>query len=123
MSYNRTNAYQYANYYSNKYCHDGYYGRSAYPYYGQATPGAPIDDSVANADCAHFVSCCIGNHGGTYPGGGLNLSYTWNFAYGLFSSTDLAEDLLNKGYAVSVSPVDDLEQGGVIIYNYGGGCL
>ncbi|MGB9809315.1 MAG: SH3 domain-containing protein, partial [Caldanaerobacter sp.] len=127
VSYNRTNAYNYAYYYTDKYCHDGTYRKDTYPYYGTATCSTTIDDTLANADCAHFVSCCIGNHNGYclysnsyYPGGGLNLNSDSpsSGSYGECESLDLAEDLLNNNYAVSVSPIEELEQSDVIIYNY-----
>ncbi|MBP9019212.1 MAG: hypothetical protein KBG04_05270 [Bacteroidales bacterium] len=127
VSYNRNNACSYANYYSNKFCHDGTYRILAEPYYGYATCSTLIDDSIATGDCAHFVSCCIGNHSGYcsynnsfYPGGGLSLgSDASGGSYGECNSLNLAKDLLNNGYAVSVSPVDELEAGDVIIYNTG----
>ena len=129
VSYSRANAYNYADYYSNKYCHDGTYRKETSPYYGYATCSTLIDDSLANSDCAHFVSCAIGSHNGYcsysnsyYPGGGLSLSSDSpsSGSYGECNSVDLAQDLLNNGFAVSVSPVEELEQSDVIIYNYGG---
>jgi len=129
VSYNRTNASNYANYYCDKYCHDGYYYLTSGALNTNSTTCSKQIDSdyEPGADCAHFVSCCIGDHQGScsnadnkHPGGGLKLGkdHPENNAYGRSSCLNLATDLLNKGYAVSVSPVDELEKGDVIIYNY-----
>jgi|GEM_PF-4120605 len=72
ISYNRTAASQYANYYSNKYCHEGTKDVAPPSNYDEATAGILIDAATADADCAHFFSSGVGDQGGTYPGGDLN---------------------------------------------------
>ena len=134
VSYNRTNASNYANHYCDKYCHDGYYYHPRLQdkkYLIGCSNFISIESKdQPGADCAHFVSCCIGNHSGecsnpkpveNYPGGGLKLDkyHSENNAYGRSTCLNLANDLFNKGYAVNVSTVEELESGDVIIYHYG----
>jgi len=63
-------SYNYAQKYAYKVCSDGYFFEVGYPpsYLGAETP-VP---SECGLDCAHFVSCCIGDetHG---QGGGLDV--------------------------------------------------
>lgn len=116
-SYSRVGAVSYASLYWNKVCHDGYIGvqsptnqRVAQPII-EAQAGKPIDTEglippeLKGADCAHFVSCCIGK-----PGGGLSLG-AWNSppAYGIFGTTELVRFLLGSGRAQILTDRDGEE--------------
>lgn len=70
------------------------------------------DLNSIGGDCAHFISCCIGNPPQRYPdntnlSGGLSLYNQLNFAYGIVMSRDL------KTYLVETSEQDRILKLGV----------
>ena len=111
-AYNRVAACKYAQKYWDKVCSDGYFFEKTYPatYLGAAT-SVP---SAFGHDCAHFVSCCIGNEPDE-PGGGLELPSRTQ-AYGEPGAAKLVTWLLQHG-AVSKGAVLDLQPGDVIAYD------
>ena len=72
--------------------------------------------SYSRADCAHFVSCCIGNSGG----GGLPVPGVYPGVYGKVGVEDLATWVLGNG-GVEKYSVNDLEMGDVIWFKWNGG--
>src|SRR5262245_39334660 len=73
-TYNRDQARRYARWYANAVCHDGAVacvrsGRTVFERYDPLTNlrGVIIDGAD---DCTHFISCCIGHHGGSHLGKG-----------------------------------------------------
>ena len=72
-SYDRQAAYDYAQKYWNKVCSDGCFWDQSYPPTCGLTPGAPLGSrEEGGVDCAHFISCCIGNEPNE-KGGGLDV--------------------------------------------------
>ena len=119
ISYDREAAYNYTQTYWNKACSDGWFWNIA----GTAIylgPGTPLSqDYLFNGlDCAHFVSCAIGNEP-HHQGGGLNVP-SGTGPYGNASTTLLTNWLLNEGIGELVSSVDALERGDVINYDWEG---
>src|SRR5690349_19504889 len=84
MAYDRTKALSYARKYWTKACSDGYIGIGAAPNYRQVPSGTTFVRTMDNEqarlpdgtliggldDCAHFLSCCLGQEPHE-PGGGL----------------------------------------------------
>lgn len=126
--FDRSRTISYANNYAAYVCSDGYFWTNTdYPdfgFYGTGvfTPvptGAGIDGGIGD-DCAHFVSCCIGNEPHV-RGGGMNIPSRTSPTYGEPSATDIVVDrLLDPGYAVEVSSLSQLEPGDVIGWNWEG---
>jgi hypothetical protein len=126
--FDRSMTISYANNYAAYVCSDGYFWTNTdYPdfgFYGTGvfTPvpsGAGTDGGVGD-DCAHFVSCCIGNEPHV-RGGGMNIPSRTEPTYGEPSATDIVVDrLLDPGYAVEVSSLSQLEPGDVIGWNWEG---
>ena len=114
FTYQRSAAVTYGMYYYNKYLlSDGY------NFYNCGT-----------GDCAHFVSCAIGNEQ-NLRGGGLSLGYRWHgscntYYYGVVGARLPAEDrgydlipyLINHHLAKIVSSVDQLFPGDIIQYRW-----
>ena len=131
VNYDRNGAYNYANYYWDEVCSDGYYiaQSSAGDTYAVSFPlGTSYldvqdyfdhhDPKLYGADCAHFVSCCIGDDGG----GGLPVPHNYHTdVYGYVSATGLANWILDNDYGVEKDSINDLEMGDVILFNWDGG--
>jgi Ig-like domain from next to BRCA1 gene len=126
--FDRSLAISYANNYATNVCSDGYFWTNTdYPdfgFYGTGVftpvPTGPGIDGGLGDDCAHFVSCCIGNEPHV-RGGGINVPSRTSPTYGEPSATDIVVDrLLGPGYAVEVSSLSQLEPGDVIGWNWEG---
>ncbi|NIA04247.1 MAG: hypothetical protein GWP09_02750, partial [Nitrospiraceae bacterium] len=114
FTYQRSAAVNYGMYYYNK-----YYLSDGYNFY-----------DCGAGDCAHFVSCAIGNEQ-NWRGGGLSLGYRWHdycktYYYGVPGSRlpeddrgwDLVPYLINHHLAKIVSSVDQLSPGDIIQYKW-----
>jgi hypothetical protein len=85
MHYDRDAAVNYAGWFWNNVCHDGYVAtKTTKTGYAHFKPGTPLSDANAfpEEDCAHFISCCIGQTNHDWEGqdriyhirgGGINL--------------------------------------------------
>jgi len=112
-SYDRQAAMDYALNYWDKVCSDGYYfAENTEPI--QLAAGAPLPTESEGYDCAHFVSCCIGNEP-NQPSGGLNVP-SRTFVYGEPGAQRLTNWLLEQG-AVYARSVSDLVPGDVVAYD------
>ena len=116
--YDRSKAISYANNYAGYVCSDGYFwtNSSAFGTFVPHTnaPANPIGD-----DCAHFVSCCIGNEP-HQRGGGMNIP-TRDVTYGEPAASRIVNNcLLDPGYAVEVFSLSNLSPGDVIGWNWEG---
>jgi hypothetical protein len=87
VSYDRNAAVSFAASYYNQVCPDGFYSTTS---------------DCKESDCAHFVSCAIGD---TYGGGGISLGWNRNGIpctgksyYGFTSSSSLSSYLYDNGY-------------------------
>lgn len=126
--YDRSRAISYANNYAGYICSDGYFWTNqnvpdwVYGGTNVFTPvptGAGVDGGIGD-DCAHFVSCCIGSEPHV-RGGGLGIPSRTTPTYGEPSATRIvAAVLVNPGYAVEVSSLNQLEPGDVIGWNWEG---
>ncbi|MGH7981039.1 MAG: NBR1-Ig-like domain-containing protein, partial [Limisphaerales bacterium] len=126
--FDRSRTISYANNYAPYVCSDGYFWTNTdYPDFGfygtgvfTAVPtGAGLDGGIGD-DCAHFVSCCIGDEAHV-RGGGINIPNRTPPTYGEPSAPDIVVDrLLGPGYAVEVSSLKQLEPGDVIGWNWYG---
>jgi len=121
--FDRARTISYANNYAAYVASDGYFWtNSDYPdfgYYGTNvfTPVPTMD--TAN-DCAHFVSCCIGNEPHD-RGGGINIPSRTSPTYGEPGAGNIVNAVLvNPGYAVEVSSLSQLEPGDVVGWNWEG---
>ena len=118
--YDRQAAYNYAQKYWDKICSDGcFWDESSSPTCG-LTPEAPLGSRKQSGyDCAHFVSCCIGN-APNEKGGGLNIDTRVPPAYGEPGAQRLKDWLLNNNVAEEVSSIGQLENGDVVFYDLWG---
>ena len=132
VNYDRQAAYNYANYYWDEVCNDGYYMAQNVNGTTFAIPfllGTSYTDiqyffdhnttygQLYGADCAHFVSSCIGDNGG----GGLPVPHNYSYVvYGYVNATGLADWILEY-YGVQKYSINDLERGDVILYNWSDG--
>jgi len=66
QAYNRQSAYNYAYKYAYKVCSDGYFWKGEKDLVRLGLGNSVPSDGV---DCAHFVSCCIGNEPNEQGGG------------------------------------------------------
>jgi len=100
MPYNREQARKYASAYAWKVCHDGSIAVDGSKLYEKAKPGSKMSlyDFSDENDCTHYISCCIGDHGGIpfgskkrtgIPGGGLKITL---------------QTAIQKGYGCSSAP-------------------
>jgi hypothetical protein len=99
---------------------DGYFwtNGSYDPFFG--TNFVPVPTAELGDDCAHFVSSCIGQYSNLW-GGGIYLPSRTAPAYGEPAATKLVTTcLINVGYAVEVSSIDQMEPGDVIGWNWEG---
>ena len=114
-------AYNYAYKYWNRVCSDGYFFKKSYPpsYLGSGV-FLSQDLLTGGVDCAHFVSCCIGDEPNE-RGGGLDVPSRTE-AYGEPGAERLGNWLLdpNNGIAQQVSSIDELKKGDVINYDWNG---
>jgi hypothetical protein len=111
-AYDRARAVSYANNYAGLVVSDGYFWTdgSTETDYGAGTP-VPTND--IGDDCAHFVSCCIGDQP-NQPGGGLNIP-SRTASYGEPGADRLVETvLLGGGLATQVTSLSSLLPGDVI---------
>src|SRR5947207_2226339 len=108
MAYNRAKALTYARKYWTKVCSDGYVGIAASPHYRQVPAGtifvrspgiaekAQLPDGTSFDgldDCAHFISCCLGQEAHEV-GGGLKIQRDFpNAIYGVISARRLFSTL------------------------------
>ena len=118
VTYVRQAAYDYAQKYCDTVCSDGYFWDTASGY-NSLSAGTDITD-MAGYDCAHFVSCAIGNE--THEaGGGLDVPSRVPPAYGEPGAGRLGDWLLfDSGVAEEKSSADELEVGDVINYDWTG---
>lgn len=126
--FDRSRAISYANNYATNVCSDGYFWTNQnYPdfaFYGTGvlTPvpvGPPLDGGIGD-DCAHYVSCCIGNEP-HLRGGGINVPSRTSPTYGEPSASDIINNvLLAPGYGVQVSSLRQLEPGDIVGWNWAG---
>jgi Divergent InlB B-repeat domain len=118
-NYNPDAAYNYAYKFFNKVVSDGYFWTTPYSDYlygaGQPVPtGSGLTDNIGD-DCAHFVSCVIGAESHE-NGGGLPLPDA--LPYGIPSNSNLGEWLLDKGYGIKMSSLDQLVEGDVVNFDW-----
>jgi len=115
--YNRSAAYNYAEKYWDEVCSDSYFvdTRTTFIY---LDPGTDIT-GMTGFDCAHFVSCCIGNELHE-PGGGLDVPSTAHLIYGELGATQLGDWLIVSGNGVERAAITGLMVGDVISYDWDG---
>lgn len=116
-AYNRQAAYDYAQKYWDEVCSDGYFWDTPRTYISLES-GTDIR-GMPGYDCAHFVSCCIGNETGE-RGGGLDVLSRVPPTYGEPGAAKLADWLIESGSAVEKTAIDELEKGDVINYDWEG---
>lgn len=116
-SYDRQAAYDYAEKYWDEVCSDGYFWDTDSSY-ASLSLGTNIVGQ-AGFDCAHFVSCAIGNEPNE-SGGGLDVPSRVPPTYGEPGADRLGDWLLDNGVAEEKSSVDELEMGDVISYDWNG---
>ena len=113
LSYDRQAAVDYARTYWDKVCSDGFFfAERSVPLL--LTAGESLPAEPEGFDCAHFVSCCIGNEP-NQPGGGLNVP-SRTAVYGEPGAQRLTDWLLSQG-ATTKRRVSDLVPGDVIAYD------
>lgn len=126
--FDRSRTISYANNYAAYVCSDGYFWtNSDYPDFGFYGTGVftpvPVGGGLAGGvgdDCAHFVSCCIGNEP-HLRGGGMSVPSRTSPTYGEPSAGDMINNiLLGPGYGVEVSSLSQLEPGDVVGWNWEG---
>jgi len=111
--YDREKACNYAKKYWNRVCSDGYFFKNKnYPEYLGNSP-VPTETGF---DCAHFVSCCIGNEKNE-RGGGIDI-LNRTAAYGEPGAYKLIKWLIDNGMAVKVNFLNQLEMGDIIAYDW-----
>ena len=117
-AYNRDAAYNYASKHWDEVCSDCYfwYGSGSYEY---LTPGTSIAGR-SGYDCAHFVSCCIGQPP-NYAGGGLPVPSRVPPTYGEPGADRLSRWIVNSGYGSYKGSINELVKGDVIGYDWDGG--
>jgi cell wall-associated NlpC family hydrolase len=116
--YDRARAVSYANNYSGFVNSDGYFWTNGSSY-GTFTPLSPAPTSGLGDDCAHFVSCCIGNEPNE-RGGGLIIPSRVPPTYGEPGAAHLVNTtLIAPGYATEVFSLNDMEPGDLVAWNWG----
>lgn len=117
--YDRSKTISYANNYAGYVVTDGYFWTNgSTPYYYGA--GAPVPTNFIGDDCAHFVSCCIGQQSATNRGGGLPIPSRGG-TYGEPGAGRLVNTvLIGGGYATEVFSYSEMEPGDVIGWNWEG---
>lgn len=116
-SYDRQAAYDYAEKYWDEVCNDGYFWDTASTYTSLSLGTSIVGQ--AGFDCAHFVSCAIGNEPHE-SGGGLDVPSRVPPTYGEPGAGRLGDWLLDNGVAEEKSSVDELEMGDVVNYDWDG---
>lgn len=121
--FDRSRAVSYANNYAAYVASDGYFWtNSDYPDFGFYGTGVftPVPTISTADDCAHFVSCCIGNEPHV-RGAGMNIPSRTTPTYGEPSAMRIVDTvLLAPGYAVEVPSLSQMEPGDVIGWNWEG---
>lgn len=115
--YDRQAAYDYAQNYWDEVCSDGYFWDTASSFM-PLTLGTNIENR-GGYDCAHFVSCAIGNESHEV-GGGLNVPSRVPPAYGEPGAANLGDRLLDSGNAEQKTFCSELQMGDVINYDWDG---
>jgi nitrous oxidase accessory protein len=115
--YDRLAAYNYAQRYWDEVCSDGYFVNTRTTFI-HLDPGTDIT-GMTGYDCAHFVSCCIGNEPHE-PGGGLDVPRTAPHIYGELGATWLGDWLITSGNGVEKPAISELVIGDVINYDWDG---
>ncbi|MDH5451497.1 MAG: right-handed parallel beta-helix repeat-containing protein [Candidatus Bathyarchaeota archaeon] len=115
--YDRLAAYNYAQKYWDEVCSDGYFVNTRTTFI-RLDPGTDIT-GMTGYDCAHFVSCCIGNESHE-PGGGLDVPRKAPHIYGELGATWLGDWLITSGNGVEKTTVSELMMGDVINYDWNG---
>ena len=140
--YNRDQARMYARWYANNVCHDGAVAcvRSSKTVFEVYKPLEDLKnkDIDGENDCTHFVSCCIGHHGGVFAGkgggqagGGLPIPADFPAkAYGILGVPRMVKHLTEKGFAKFIGKekmprsdvpalIPQLQLGDLIAYAHG----
>lgn len=117
VAYDRSAAYNYAQKYWDEVCSDGYFWNTPTTYIS-LSPGTDIR-TMTGYDCAHFVSCCIGNELND-QGGGLDVPSRVPPTYGEPGAAKLGDWLISSGNGVEKTSVAELEVGDVISYDWDG---
>lgn len=115
--YDRLAAYNYAQKYWDEVCSDGYFVNTRTTFI-PLDPGTDIT-GMTGYDCAHFVSCCIGNEPHE-PGGGLDVPSTALHIYGELGATRLGNWLISSGNGVEKTAISELMMGDIINYDWDG---
>lgn len=117
--FDRSRAVSYANNYAGVICSDGYFWTNGSDYYDYGT-NVPVPTNLIGDDCAHFVSCCIGDEPHE-RGAGLNIPSRVPPTYGEPSASDIVNTvLIAPGYAMEVSSLNQMEPGDVVGWNWEG---
>lgn len=116
-TYDRLAAYAYAQKYWDEVCSDGYFWDTPSTYVS-LEPGTNIT-SMTGYDCAHFVSCCIGNEPHE-QGGGLDVPSRVPPTYGEPGAARLGDWLIGSGNGVERTSTTELDKGDVINYDWDG---
>jgi hypothetical protein len=118
----RSRAVAYAEEYCKKVVSDGHYclSETSYPDLGAGTALSTVETAEKpGADCAHFVSCCIGSEPHR-RGGGLSVQgdFPGKGIYGILGAARLRDWFLNEksGVGSKRDKVEDLQPGDVIYY-------
>ena len=117
--YDRARVISYANNYDGYVASDGYFWTNGSGYYDFGA-GTPVPTAYLGDDCAHFVSCCIGNEP-HMRGGGLNIASRVPPTYGEPGAQRIIyTNLIGAGFAVEVSSFSQMLPGDVIGWNWEG---
>jgi hypothetical protein len=112
LAYGGQGAYNYAEVYWDEVCHDCSFWNSRNEYI-VLNPGTIIT-GMQGYDCAHFVSCCVGE-----PGGGLPVPSDFpNGPYDIAGAQRLCDWLINSGNGIKKDAIYQLEMGNVIGYDW-----
>jgi virginiamycin B lyase len=114
VTYDRVKAYRYAQQFWDEVCSDTYFWNTPKAYV--ELDWGTVITGMTGYDCAHFVSCAIGNRGG----GGLDVPSRVPPAYGEPGAAALGDWLIASGNAVEKPSVTDLRMGDVINYDWQG---
>jgi hypothetical protein len=117
--YDRAKAISYANNYAGYIVSDGYFWTNGSDYYFYGT-NKPVPTNLIGDDCAHFVSCCIGNQA-NQRGGGLNIPSRVPPTYGEPGAARLVNTcLIAPGYATEVFSLSNMSPEDLIGWNWEG---
>jgi GH25 family lysozyme M1 (1,4-beta-N-acetylmuramidase) len=116
VAYDRDVSYNYASKYWDEVCSDCYFWYDSYEY----LPPGTIVKGRSGVDCAHFVSCCIGQPP-DYAGGGLPVPSRVPPTYGEPGADRLCRWIVNNGYGSYKGSINELVKGDVVGYDWDGG--